>query len=145
MPFLSKNHPLPSELKIEVRQVGNVTILECDGTMTLAGGSSFLRDKVSDEVKAGRRNILLNLAGVRYIDSSGIGELVASSTCTANAGGALKLLNMTKRVQDLLLITKLYTVFEVFDDREAALRSFGPHASAFAPQSDGSTPLPPSA
>ncbi len=106
------------------RQVGDVTVIDCAGRITLGEGSSTLRDTIRDLVGKGNKKILLNLAEITYIDSSGIGELVSSFTTVSNAGGALKLLSLTKRVQDLLQITKLYTVFEVFDDEAAGLRSF---------------------
>jgi len=109
---------------INSRQVGDVTVLDCAGRITLGEGSSALRDGIRDLVGKGNKKILLNLAEISYIDSSGIGELVSSFTTVSNSGGALKLLNLTKRVQDLLQITKLYTVFEVLDDEAAALRSF---------------------
>ena len=82
------------------------------------------RDKVRELSASGSKKMLINLGDVNYIDSSGIGELVSAFTTVSNSGGALKLLNLTKRVQDLLQITKLYTVFEVFDSEEAALKSF---------------------
>jgi anti-sigma B factor antagonist len=111
-------------LKLSVRQVGDVAVIDATGRMTLGEGSSDFRDKIKELTAAGNKKILVNLADVNYIDSSGIGELVASFTSTSNAGGSLKLLSLTKRVQDLLQITKLYTVFEVFDDEAAAIRSF---------------------
>jgi anti-sigma B factor antagonist len=106
------------------RQVGDVTVIDVAGRITLGEGSSALRDAIRDLVAKGGKKILLNLGEVNYIDSSGIGELVSSFTTVSNSGGALKLLNLTKRVKDLLQITKLYTVFEVFDDEASALRSF---------------------
>lgn len=111
-------------LKLSIRQIGDVTVMDAVGRMTLGEGSSDFRDKVKELAAGGHKHLLLNLAEVNYIDSSGIGELVASFTSVSNAGGALKLLSLTKRVQDLLQITKLYTVFEVFDDETAAIRSF---------------------
>ena len=111
-------------LKLSVRQVGEVTVIDSAGRMTLGEGSIDFREKVKELTASGHKKILLNLAEVNYIDSSGIGELVSGFTSVSNAGGALKLLSLTKRVQDLLQITKLYTVFEVFDDETAAIRSF---------------------
>lgn len=111
-------------MKSNTRQVNGVTIVDLSGRITLGEGSVLLRDMVRDLVTKGQRKILLNLGDVTYIDSSGIGELVSGFTSVANAGGQLKLLNLTKRVKDLLQITKLYTVFEVFDDEAAAIRSF---------------------
>ena len=109
---------------LNTRQVGDVTVLDCAGRITLGEGSSTLRDTIRDLSGKGNKKILLNLAEISYIDSSGIGELVSSFTSVSNAGGSMKLLHLTKRVQDLLQITKLYTVFEVFDDEAAAIRSF---------------------
>jgi anti-sigma B factor antagonist len=104
--------------------VGDVTVVDVAGRITLGEGASTLRDTVRTLAGGGQKKILLNLADVSYIDSSGIGELVSGFTSVANSGGALKLVNLTKRVQDLLQITKLYTVFEVFDDEAKAVRSF---------------------
>jgi anti-sigma B factor antagonist len=106
------------------RQVGDVTVVDVSGRITLGEGSSELRDAMRDLVAKGNKKILLNLGDVSYIDSSGIGELVSGFTSVSNQGGQLKLLNLTKRVKDLLQITKLYTVFEVHDDEAAAIRSF---------------------
>jgi anti-sigma B factor antagonist len=106
------------------RQVGDVTVVDVSGRITLGEGSSELRDAMRDLVAKGNKKILLNLGDVTYIDSSGIGELVSGFTSVSNQGGQLKLLNLTKRVKDLLQITKLYTVFEVHDDEAAAIRSF---------------------
>ena len=106
------------------RQVGDVTVVDVSGRITLGEGSSELRDAMRDLVAKGNKKILLNLGDVTYINSSGIGELVSGFTSVSNQGGQLKLLNLTKRVKDLLQITKLYTVFEVHDDEAAAIRSF---------------------
>jgi anti-sigma B factor antagonist len=104
--------------------VGDVTVLDVAGRITLGEGSSALRDTLRDLVSKGQKKILLNLGEVSYIDSSGIGELVSGFTTVANHGGQLKLLGLTKRVKDLLQITKLYTVFDVHDDEAGAVRSF---------------------
>jgi anti-sigma B factor antagonist len=109
---------------INSRVSGDVTIVDVAGKITLGDGSAMLRDKVKELSAAGTKKILLNLGEVNYIDSSGIGELVSAFTTISNTGGGLKLLNLTKRVQDLLQITKLYTVFEVFDDEAQAIASF---------------------
>ncbi len=111
-------------VKIKDRQVGDVTVMDVSGRITLGEGSSTLRDALRDLVAKGHKKILLNLGDVSYIDSSGIGELVSGFTSVSNLGGHLKLLGLTKRVKDLLQITKLYTVFEVHDDEAAAIRSF---------------------
>jgi anti-sigma B factor antagonist len=101
-----------------------VTVIDVSGRITLGEGSSNLREGIRELVAKGSKKILLNLGEVSYIDSSGIGELVSGFTSMANQGGQLKLLNLTKRVRDLLQITKLYTVFEVHDDEASAVRSF---------------------
>lgn len=111
-------------IKLNTRQVGDVTVVDVAGRITLGEGSSTLRDTLRDLVSKGQKKILLNLGEVSYIDSSGIGELVSGFTTVTNQGGQLKLLNLTKRVKDLLQITKLYTVFDVHDDEAAAIRSF---------------------
>src|ERR1700742_5190323 len=111
-------------IKVSTRQVDGVTILDLSGRITLGEGSVTLRDAVRDLVAKGDKNILLNLGDVSYIDSSGIGELVSAFTSVKNNGGELKLLNLTKKVQDLLQITKLYTVFDVKDDETHAVGSF---------------------
>ncbi|MBM3813209.1 MAG: STAS domain-containing protein [Acidimicrobiia bacterium] len=111
-------------VKLTTRQVGDVTVIDADGRITLGEGSTAFREKIKELLGANNKKILVNMANITYIDSSGIGELVSSFTTTTNAGGALKLLSLGKRVQDLLQITKLYTVFETFDDEAAAVRSF---------------------
>ncbi len=111
-------------VKLTVRQVGDVTVVDAVGRLTLGEGSSLFRDAVRGLVAQGNKKIILNLGEVTYIDSSGIGELVSAFTTVTNQGGCFKLLSLTKRVQDLLQITKLYTVFEVFDDEAAAVGSF---------------------
>lgn len=115
-------------LKANNRQVDGVTIVDLSGRITLGEGSIVLRDTVRDLVSKGRKNILLNLADVTYIDSSGIGELVSAFTSVRKEQGELKLLKLTKKVHDLLQITKLYTVFDIKDDEADAIRSF-PKAS----------------
>ncbi|MEW6729777.1 MAG: STAS domain-containing protein [Acidobacteriota bacterium] len=111
-------------LTINERTAGDVTILDLSGKITIGAGSVQLRDAVRKLIEGGRKKILLNLGDVGYVDSSGIGELVSSFTTTNNAGGQLKLLNLTKKIQDLLAITKLLTVFETFTSEEEALKSF---------------------
>jgi len=111
-------------VKLTTRQVGDVTVIDAAGRITLGEGASTFRDTVRDLAASGHKKMLLNLAEVSYIDSSGIGELVSAFTTVSNQGGALKLLSLTKRVQDLLQITKLYTVFEVFEDEASAVRTF---------------------
>lgn len=111
-------------IKVSTRQVDGITILDLSGRITLGEGSVTLRDAIRDLVNKGEKYILLNLGDVSYIDSSGIGELVSAFTSVKNAGGELKLLNLTKKVHDLLQITKLYTVFDVKDDEASAVASF---------------------
>jgi anti-sigma B factor antagonist len=111
-------------VKLNTRQVGDVSVIDVSGRITLGEGSSALRDILRDLTAKGHRKILLNLGDVSYIDSSGIGELVSGFTTVTNQGGTLKLLSLTKRVKDLLQITKLYTVFDVRDDEAEAIRSF---------------------
>jgi anti-sigma B factor antagonist len=111
-------------MKISSRQVDGVAVLDCSGRITLGEGSVTLRDSVRELLGKGQKKILLNLADVNYIDSSGIGELVSAFTTVRNQGGELKLLNLTKKVHDLLQITKLYTVFDVKDDEASAVKAF---------------------
>ena len=111
-------------MQIEERVVGGVTILDLSGKMTLGEGDELLREKIASLVNAGQKNLLLNLDGVPYIDSAGLGEMVRSYTTVSRQGGKLKLLNLTKRIEDLLSITKLLTVFETFDNEADAVRSF---------------------
>ena len=112
-------------MKIGVRQRQGVTVLEPKGKITIGSGDIALRDSVIEALDSGSRKILINLKDVSTIDSSGIGELVSCYTTTKNQGGQLKLLNLTKKIKDLLSITKLLTVFETFDDDGSALASFG--------------------
>lgn len=111
-------------VKLNTRQVGDVSVIDVSGRITLGEGSSTLRDALRGLVAQGQKKILLNLGEVSYIDSSGIGELVSAFTSVTNGGGELKLLNLTKRVKDLLQITKLYTVFDVHETETSAIRSF---------------------
>ncbi|HWS53488.1 MAG TPA: STAS domain-containing protein [Pyrinomonadaceae bacterium] len=113
-----------AELNIRERQAGDVTILDMDGKITIGEGSVSLRGAIRRLIEEGKKKILLNLSGVSYVDSSGIGELVSSYTTTSSKGGQLKLLNLTQKIQDLLAITKLLTVFDVYDDEASALNSF---------------------
>src|SRR5271167_888011 len=111
-------------LKTSTRQVDGVSILDMSGRITLGEGSVVLRDTIRDMVGQGSKKLLLNLGDVTYIDSSGIGELVSAFTAVRKEGGELKLLNLTKKVHDLLQITKLYTVFDVREDEASAVASF---------------------
>jgi len=111
-------------MKASTRQVDGVTIVDLSGRITLGEGSVVLRDTIKDLLSKSQKKILLNLGDVSYIDSSGIGELVSAFTSVRNQGGELKLLHLTKKVHDLLQITKLYTVFDVKDDEAGAIAAF---------------------
>jgi anti-sigma B factor antagonist len=113
-----------AQLTIKERQAGDVTILDLSGKITIGEGSVQLREAVRKLLDEGKKKVLLNLGDVSYVDSSGIGELVSSYTTTNNQGGQLKLLNLTKKIQDLLMITKLLTVFQTFDNEQEAVASF---------------------
>jgi len=113
-----------AELNISERQVGDVTLLDMSGKITIGEGSVALRTAIRRLLEEGKKKILLNLAGVGYIDSSGIGELVSSYTAINNAQGQLKLLSLTEKLRDLLAITKLLTVFDTYESEEEALSSF---------------------
>ena len=103
---------------------GGVTIVDASGKLVLGEETSALRAKIRELVAGGSKRIILNLADVSYMDSSGLGELIGAHTTVKTAGGEMKLLNLAKRVHDLLKITKLYTVFEAFEDEAAAVSSF---------------------
>ena len=111
-------------VKLASRQVGDVTVIDAAGRVTLGEAASAFRDTIRDLAAKGNKKILLNLAEVSYIDSSGIGEMVSGFTTITNGGGQLKLLGLNKRIKDLLQITKLYTVFDTYEDEAAAVRSF---------------------
>jgi anti-sigma B factor antagonist len=113
-----------AQLNINERQSGDVTILDLSGKITIGEGSVQLREAVRRLLDGNKKKILLNLGDVSYVDSSGIGELVSSYTTANNNGGQLKLLNLTKKIQDLLMITKLLTVFQTFDSEQDAVSSF---------------------
>ncbi len=117
-------------MKATTRQVDSVTVVDVSGRITLGEGCSQLRELIRGHLGKGRKNLLLNLADVTYIDSSGIGELVSAFTAVSNQGGQLKLLSLTKKVHDLLQITKLLTVFDVHDDEAKAITSFEKAAGA---------------
>jgi anti-sigma B factor antagonist len=111
-------------MTITTREVSHVTIVDISGRITLGDETGLLRDTVRQLIAAGKKKIVLNLAQVDYIDSSGVGELVGSFTTVRNSGGELKLLNLTKKVHDILHVTKLYTVFDIKDDEFTAVKSF---------------------
>jgi anti-sigma B factor antagonist len=111
-------------LTIASRSVDGVSVLDLSGRITLGEGSVQLRDAVRDLIGKGQKNILLNLGDVSYIDSSGLGELVSAYTTAKNQGASVRLLNLTKKVKDVLQLTKLYTVFDIYDDEATAVGSY---------------------
>ena len=115
-------------MQIEERAVGDVVVLDLKGRVTLGDGDELLKDKVNSLVNRGFKKIVLNLAEVPYVDSAGLGEIVRTYTTVSRQAGSLKLLNLTKRISDLLSITKLLTVFETFDSESDAVRSFSASA-----------------
>jgi len=115
-------------MQIEERNIGDVVVLDLKGKITLGQGDELLKDKVNSLVNQGHRKIVLNLADVPYVDSAGLGEIVRTYTTVSRQGGSMKLLNLTKRITDLLAITKLLTVFETFDIESDAVRSFSASA-----------------
>ena len=117
-------------MQIEERIVGDVVVLDLKGKVTLGAGDELLKDKVNSVVNQGHRKVVLNLAEVPYIDSAGLGEIVRTYTTVSRQGGSLKLMSLTKRITDLLTITKLVNVFETFDSEQDAIRSFSTSAKA---------------
>ena len=115
-------------MQIQERMSGDVVVLDLKGKITLGEGDELLKDKVNSLVNQGHKKIILNLADVPYIDSAGLGEVVRTYTTVSRQGGSLKLLNLTKRITDLLSITKLLTVFETYDSENDAVRSFAASA-----------------
>jgi anti-sigma B factor antagonist len=111
-------------MDIVERTVSDVTVLDLKGKMTLGEGDELLKDKINSLLADGKKKLVLNLEGVPYIDSAGLGEIVRTFTTVSRQGGKLKLLNLTKRIEDLLSITKLLTVFETFDSEADAITSF---------------------
>lgn len=111
-------------MEIAERVVSDVTVLDLKGKMTLGEGDELLKDKINSLLANSRKKLVLNLEGVPYIDSAGLGEIVRTYTTVSRQGGSLKLLNLTKRIEDLLSITKLLTVFETFDTEDEAIKSF---------------------
>src|ERR1700744_3925719 len=114
----------PVALTIASREVDGVTILDLGGRITLGEGSVQLREAIRDLISKGSKSILLNLSDVNYIDSSGLGELVSAYTTSKKQGANLKLLGLTKKVKDVLQLTKLYTVFDIYDDEASAIASY---------------------
>ena len=115
-------------MEIVERTVSDVTVLDLKGKMTLGEGDELLKDKINSLLAAGKKKLLLNMEAVPYIDSAGLGEIVRTYTTVSRQGGSLKLLNLTKRITDLLSITKLLTVFETFESENEAVRSFSASA-----------------
>ena len=113
-----------AELDVKERQAGDVTILDMSGEVRIGEGAVALRDSIRNLADQGKQKVLLNLAGVKYMDSSGVGELIANYTTIKRQGGQLKLLNLTDRIQNLLVITKLLTVFDSYENEAEALKSF---------------------
>ena len=112
-------------MEIVERTVSDVTVLDLKGKMTLGEGDELLKDKINSLLASGKKKLLLNLEAVPYIDSAGLGEVVRTYTTVSRQGGSLKLLNLTKRIEDLLSITKLLTVFDTFDSEAEAIKSYG--------------------
>jgi len=111
-------------MEIVERTVSDVTVLDLKGKMTLGEGDELLKDKINSLLAAGKKKLLLNLEAVPYIDSAGLGEVVRTYTTVSRQGGSLKLLNLTKRIEDLLSITKLLTVFDTYDNEAEAIKSY---------------------
>ena len=120
---------LEERMQIEERAAGDVTLLDLKGKMTLGEGDEILKDKINSLVLQGRKKLVLNLAAVPYIDSAGLGEIVRTYTTVSRQGGSMKLLSLTRRITDLLSITKLLTVFETYDNEADAVRSFSSSAN----------------
>ncbi len=114
-----------AELDVKERQAGDVTILDLSGEVRIGEGAVALRDSIRNLADQGKTKLLLNLAGVKYMDSTGVGELIANYTTVTRQGGQLKLLSLTEKIQNLLVITKLLTVFDSYDNEAEALKSFG--------------------
>ena len=113
-----------AELDVKERQAGDVTILDLSGDVRIGEGAISLRDSIRNLADQGKKKVLLNLAGVKYMDSTGVGELIANYTTISRQGGQLKLLSLTEKIQNLLVITKLLTVFDAYENEAEALKSF---------------------
>jgi anti-sigma B factor antagonist len=119
-------------LTAKTRQVGNVSIVDLNGKVTLGENTGILRDELRSLLSQGHKNILINMKDVSYVDSAGLGELVGAYTTATNQGGSVKLLHLQGKMRDLMQITKLHTIFPAFDDEKAAVSSFGAGATAQA-------------
>lgn len=117
-------------LSAKTRRVGNVEVLDLSGKITLGENTGILRDEIKSLLAQGNKNILVNMGGVGYVDSAGLGELVGAYTTAANQGGSVKLLNLQGKMKDLMQITKLHTIFPIFEDEATAIASFEKAASA---------------
>ncbi len=112
-------------MEIQERTIQGVVVLDLTGKLTIGEGDELLKERISNLIQQGHRNLLLNLEGVPYVDSAGLGEIVRTYTTVSRQGGKLKLVNLTKRITDLLAITKLLTVFETYESEDEAVNSFG--------------------
>ena len=117
-------------LTAKTRQVGDVSIVDLNGKITLGESSGVLRDELNTLLAMGRKHIIVNMANVSYVDSAGLGELVGKYTTATNQGGSIKLLHLQGKMKDLLQITKLHTIFPIFEDEKEAVASFGAGAAA---------------
>ena len=117
-------------LTVKTREIGNVAIIDLNGRITLGENTGILRNAITTLLSQGKKNVLLNMADVGYVDSAGLGELVGAYTTAANQGGSVKLLNMQGKLKDLMTITKLHTIFPSYGDEKSALASFGAAATA---------------
>ena len=128
-----------SNLNIQERRIGDVTVLDMDGNIRIGGSDVALKKAIRSLVAEGRNQIVLNLARVAYIDSSGLGELISGHVTLNNKGGQIKLLNLTQRLQELMTTTKLVTIFEVYEDESQAIDSFKTHVAIPVPAARGMT------
>lgn len=131
-----------SDLNIQERRIGDVTVLDMDGNIRIGGSNVALKKAILNLVAEGRNQIVLNLARVAYIDSSGLGELIAGHITLNNKGGQIKLLNLTQRLQELMTITKLLTIFEVYEDESRAIDSFKTYVAIAVPAVPGMASAP---
>lgn len=131
-----------SNLNIQERRIGDVTVLDMDGNIRIGGSNVALKKAILSLVAEGRNQIVLNLARVAYIDSSGLGELISGHVTLNNKGGQIKLLNLTQRLQELMMITKLLTIFDVYEDESKAIDSFKMHFANAVPTTPAMTSAP---
>jgi len=131
-----------SNLNIQERRIGDVTVLDMDGNIRIGGSNVALKKAILNLVAEGRNQIVLNLARVAYIDSSGLGEFIAGHVTLNSKGGRIKLLNLTQRLQELMTITKLLTIFEVYEGESKAIDSFETHVAIAVPAVPGMASAP---